>query len=104
SFYDNCETKFNSLRDNDDRVVTFQREYMLSICPGSRVGGNEKRIVEVFWGARPYEFETKGNQWKSLKETGATLFFYRNDTGDVTISIYPAKTEFREPIESQITV
>lgn len=103
-FYDNCNSTFTKLRDEDKRVEIFEKEYMLSICPGSRVGRDEKRVVEIFWGARPYEFETKGKQWKSLTETGATLFFYRNDTGDITISLYPAKTEFRQPIENQITL
>ncbi len=103
-FYDNCNSIFTNLRDNDSRVEIFENEYMLSICPGSRAGGTEKRIVEVFWGARLYEFETKGNSWNSLKETGATLFFYRSDTGDITISLYPAKTEFRQPIEDYITL
>lgn len=104
NFYDHCDAIFTNLRDNDKRVQIFESEYMLSICPGSRAGGNEKRIIEIFWGARPYEFETNGNQWKSLKETGATLLFYRNDTGDITISLYPAKTEYREPIEDHIAL
>lgn len=103
-FYDNSQSVFTNLRENDKRVEVFQNEHMLCICPGSRAGGSEKRIVEVFWGARPYEFETKGRNWKSLTETGATLFFYRNDTGDVTISLYPAKTEFRQPIEDYIAL
>lgn len=104
NFYDNCNSIFTKLRNEDKRVEIFQNEYMLCICPGSRNGGNEKRIVEIFWGARAYEFETKGNQWKSLRETGATLFLYRNDTGDITISLYPAKTEYRQPIENHITL
>lgn len=103
-FYDNCNSIFTKLRDDDKTVEIFENEYMLCICPGSRAGENEKRIVEVFWGSRAYEYETKGNQWKSLTETGATLFFYRNDTGDVTITIYPAKTEYRQPIENHIAL
>lgn len=103
-FYDDSISIFTELRDKDKRVEIFQNEHMLCICPGSRAGGNEKRIIEVFWGARPYEYETKGNGWKSLTETGVTLFFYRNDTGDVTISLYPAKTEFRKPIEDYIAL
>ena len=103
-FYDNSKTVFTDLGVSNKRVEFFQNEYMLCICPGSRAGGNEKRIVEIFWGARPYEFETKGKNWKSLTETGATLFFYRNDTGDVTVSLYPAKTDFRKPIEDYITL
>lgn len=104
TFYDNSKTVFKELGENDKRVEDFQKEHMLCICPGSRAGGNEKRIVEIFWGAKAYEFETKGKNWKSLSETGATLFFYRNDTGDVTISLYPAKTEYRKPIEDFITL
>lgn len=104
TFYDNSKTVFKELGENDKRVEDFQREHMLCICPGSRAGGNEKRIVEIFWGAKAYEFETKGKNWKSLSETGATLFFYRNDAGDVTILLYPAKTEYRQPIEDFITL
>lgn len=104
SFYDNCIAIFTELRDNDDRAKIFQKEYMLNICPGSRIGGEEKRIIEVFWGARAYDFETKGNNWRSLSETGTTLFFYRNDTGDITISLYPAKTENRQPVENYIAL
>lgn len=104
NFYDHCITIFTNLREQDKRAEVFQNEYMLCICPGSRAGGNEKRIIEIFWGARPYEFETNGNHFKSLKETGATLLFYRNDTGDITISLYPAKTEYRQPIENHIAL
>lgn len=103
-FYDSSESLFTDIRDNDKRVEIFQREYMLIISPGSRAGGDEKRVVEIFWGARPYEYITKGNHWRSLTETGVTLFFYRNDTGDVTISLYPAKTEYRKPVEDYITL
>lgn len=106
SFYDKCESTFNNLRDNDKRSIVedFENEYMLCVCPGSRAGGTEKRIVEVFWGKRPYEFETVGSSWKALVETGATLFFYRNDTGDISIYLYPAKTEFQQPIEKLIVL
>jgi len=103
-FYDKSKEIFETLRDNDNRVEIFENEYMLNICPGSRDGGQEKRIVEVFWGARPYEFETKGKDWKSLTETGATLFIYRNDTGHLTISLSPAKTENIKPIEDSIAI
>lgn len=104
TFYDNSKTVFEELGKNDKRVEDFQREHKLCVCPGSRAGGNEKRIVEVFWGAKAYEFETRGKNWKSLSETGASLFFYRNDTGDVTISLNPAKTEYRQPIEDYIAL
>src|SRR5690606_38982747 len=104
NFFDNCDSIFGKLRDEDKRVEKFEREYMLRVCPGSRAGGSEKRIVEVFWGFRPYEFSTQGKNWKSLVEYGSTLFFYRNDTGDITITLYPAKTDFRKPTEDHIVL
>ena len=33
---------------------------MLYVCPGSRNGGTDKRIVEVFWGSKVFEIETQG--------------------------------------------
>lgn len=104
SFYDKSKEIFETLRDNDSRADIFEKEYMLCVCPGSRAGGQEKRIVEVFWGARLYEFETKEKSWKSLTETGVTLFIYRNDTGHITVSLSPAKTEYMQPIEDSITI
>jgi hypothetical protein len=101
-FHNNCNEIFTKLKNNDYRAEFFQNRYMLCVCPGGRAGGNEKRMVEVFWGKRPYELEAKENQKRLLTEEGATLFFYRYDEGDITISLYPAKTEFREPIESYI--
>jgi hypothetical protein len=104
SFFDKCEEIFKTLRDNDKKAERYQNEYMLCVCPGSRAGGQEKRIIEVFWGGRAYEFETKGKSWKSLNETGVTLSMYRNDTGHITVSLYPAKTEFIKPIEDSIAI
>ena len=103
-FYNNSKETFENLRIQDLNTEKFQREYMLYVRPGSRGGGTHKRMIEVFWGARPYEFETQGNSWKALSEKGATLLFYRNDTGDITISIFPAYTDFRKPIETSITL
>jgi len=84
-FYNNAKDIFENLRDKDLNAERFEREYRLNVCPGSRAGGTDKRIVEVFWGARAYEFETQGKTRKSLAEKGATILFYRNDTGDITM-------------------
>lgn len=103
-FYNNSINVFTQLRENDKRAEKFQREYMLNICPGSRAGGTDKRTVEVFWGGRNFEIETQGRNWKALTETGATLLFARDDNGFVIISLYPAYTENRKPIETSITL
>jgi len=103
-FYGTAVATFTRFRENDSRAEKFQREYMLSICPGSRAGGTDKRMVEVFWGGRNFEIETQGRNWKALTETGATLLFTRDDNGFAIVSLYPAYTENRKPIETSITV
>jgi hypothetical protein len=103
-FYNSANNTFINFRDNDTCAEKFERIYMLSICPGSRAGGNNNRIVEVFWGSRPFETITQGNSWKALTEYGATLLFERDDSGFVMISIYPAGTENKRPIESSISL
>ncbi|WP_398452189.1 hypothetical protein AB3466_14035 [Sphingobacterium thalpophilum] len=101
-FSDSSEDIFKKFRDNDNQAEKFERDYMLTICPKGRGPHNNNRIVEIFWGARPYENQSTGKTWRSLVETGATLYFYRNDSGDVTVYLYPAKTENIQPIESLI--
>jgi hypothetical protein len=64
----------------------------------------DNRTVEIFWGARKFEIETKGMTSKALSEHGATLLFARDDNGYVIISLFPAYTENRKPIESSITL
>lgn len=103
-FYNSAKDTFIAFRDQDPRADKFERLYMLYVCPGSRAGGNNNRIVEVFWGSRPFETITQGNSWKSLSEYGATLLFERDDSGFVMISIYPAGTENKKPIESSISL
>ena len=103
-FYNSAEDTFIAFRDKDARAEKFERIYMLSVCPGSRAGGNNNRIVEVFWGSRPFETITQGNSWKALTEYGATLLFERDDSGYVIISIYPAGTDNKKPIESSISL
>lgn len=104
TFYDKSKGIFRNLQQSDRRTEKFEREHMLCVCPGSRSGGTDKRVVEVFWGSKIFETKTQGRHWKSLTEQGSTLFFYRNDTGHVTVSLYPAYTDFRKPIEDSITL
>lgn len=103
-FYGTAVATFTRFRDNDPRAEKFERIYMLSICPGSRAGGTNNRVVEVFWGSRPFETITLGRTWTALTEFGATLLFERDDSGFVIISIYPANTDNRKPIESSISL
>lgn len=101
-FFRTAVATFTEFRDNDPRAEKFQNIYMLNICPGSRAGGTNNRVVEVFWGSRPFETITQGRNWTALTEYGATLLYERDDSGFVIVSIYPANTDNRKPIESSI--
>lgn len=103
-FFRTAVATFTEFRDNDPRAEKFQNIYMLNICPGSRAGGTNNRVVEVFWGSRPFETITQGRNWTALTEYGATLLYERDDSGFVIVSIYPANTDNRKPIESSITL
>ncbi|MBL7818608.1 MAG: hypothetical protein JNL70_26650 [Saprospiraceae bacterium] len=103
-FYNTAKPTYYSFRDSDPNAEKFERIYMLSVCPGSRGGGNNDRVVEIFWGKRPFETIMLGNSWKALTEYGATLLFECDDSGFVMISIYPAGTENKKPIESSISL
>lgn len=101
-FYNTAKETFNSFQKNDQKAQEFENLYMLCVCPGSRNGGSNNRIVEVFWGSRAYETIAKGKLWTSLAEYGATLHFERSDTGHVTVFLNPAGTKNLKQIESSI--
>ncbi|WP_064198646.1 MULTISPECIES: hypothetical protein [Emticicia] len=48
-FFRTAVATFTEFRDNDPRAEKFQNIYMLNICPGSRAGETNNRVVEVFW-------------------------------------------------------
>ena len=78
--------------------------YALNIRPGSRSGGTDKRVVEIFWGKRPFETKIEGRNFTALTEEGATLLFALDDNGHVIVTLYPANTENRKPVETCITL
>ena len=51
TFYDESKDVFRSLQQSDRRTEKFEGEHMLCVCPGSRNGGKDKRVVEAFWGS-----------------------------------------------------
>jgi hypothetical protein len=104
TFFNSAKTTFIEFRDNDKRAEKFQNIYMLNVCPGSRAGGTDKRVVEIFWGSRPFDTITEGRNWMALPEYGATLLFAMDDNGHVIVSLYPAYTENRKPVETCITL
>ncbi|MEA5257494.1 hypothetical protein VB264_06855 [Arcicella aquatica] len=103
-FFRTAVATFSGFGENDTKATKFQNIYVLNICPGSRAGGTNNRVVEIFWGSRPFEAITQGRNWTALTEYGATLLYERDDSGFVVVSIFPANTDNRKPIESSITL
>jgi len=103
-FFRTAEATFKEFLDNDPRAAKFHKIYILNICPGSRAGITNSRVVEVFWGNRSFETITHGRDWNALIEYGATLLYERDDSGFVIVTIYPAHTDNRKPIESSINL
>lgn len=103
-FYNNSVDLFTALRENDPRTEKLHNMYRFYVCPGSRGGTNNQRVVDVFFGHRPFESLLAGRIWSALPEQGATLLFSRDDGGYIHISLYPACTEDRKPFENFVTL
>lgn len=108
TFSEKANAIFNPYKEKNERTKYLQATNMLCICPGGRNGGRDKRVVEVFWGQKLYDQNeqhiTGLFQIDHLfySETGATLSFYKNDNGYVTIYLFPAGTDLTHPEEDGI--
>lgn len=107
TFYKCSKGIFESFRTKGEREKYFESLYKLCICPGSRMGGHESRVVEMFWGNRVFDKnEGVGIDGRRTihfeSESGASMFFFKNDDGYVSIQLYPAHTEHSRPIEDFI--
>lgn len=92
---------FENLAANTSSAERFQWYYMLNTITDDN---NKKRQVTVFWGSRPIRTYNNGRGFNSEIECGAQLNFYQDETGYVSVSLYPAKTDNRHPIEDCIVV
>ncbi len=106
-FFQKAKEIFEPFKYNGDRERYYDDFYNLAVCPGSRMGGLESRIVEFFWGKRLFDKNESINQdgRRSIhfeSEDGTTMFFFKNDNGYVSIQLYPDHTEHRSPIEDFI--
>lgn len=107
TFYNQAKDIFEPYRLKGEREKYYQDLYMLCVCPGSRSGGCESRIVEFFWGKRIFDktqsLSKDGRRFLHfVAETGATMLFFKNDDGYVSIQMYPAHTDQRRPTEDFI--
>ena len=105
-FYTKAKEIFEPYKNKGERERFFEAYNMLCVVPGSRAGANESNIVDVFWGSCIFDKEESSSSRKKTfhlkSESGATLFFIKNDNGYVSIHLYPAHTETMHPIEDFI--
>ena len=80
----------------------FKDKCALNVCPGSRAGGDNPDVIEVFWGYQPVKRIDKNNGFEILTEDGVTMLFNLLPDGHVFITLYPAKTKVMQPIEDSI--
>lgn len=102
-FYNYANELFKELYENDPRSDKF-KVHSFYVSPGSRAGTNDPRVVDIFFGKRPFESLKSGGTWAALVEEGATLLLTRDDSGFIHVILYPACTERQRPIEDFITL
>lgn len=100
-FYAKAKDIFEPLGSNDKNAVDYRNFNMLCVCPGSRAGGQEHDIVEVFWGSRYMESEEKvtmgGVRFEAKYEYGATMMFTKQENGFVSVYLQPSHVNFKKP-------
>lgn len=100
-FYDKAKDIFEPLGRDDKNAEDYRNFNMLCVCPGSRAGGQEHNIVEVFWGSRYMESDEKatmgGMRFEAKYEYGATMMFTKQENGYVSVYLQPSHINFKKP-------
>lgn len=82
--------------------------YTLNVCPGGSQGRLNERVLEIFYGSRPFDAQRRDpfsrTNLSFLVEYGARLHYYLMDNGRAATVLYPAKTDNYAPIEDSILV
>jgi len=96
-FYSNSGKLFEEINSKNKQHIELRNAYGLCIAPGSRNGGQDTTVVEVFFGNRPYHTSKKIDNLQITTEVeiayGSTLHFFQIDTGYIFVTLYPAYTE-----------
>lgn len=96
---------FEGVSNSDPRHSVLKQCYSFYVIHGGRNGGQDKSIVEVFYGNRPVAAAPSGPMGKGRKviaEAGATLLYQQNVSGSVCCIIYPASAEGYRRVEDSI--
>ena len=102
-----AEGWFPSIAQADDRHEFLAKTYGFYVSPGGRLGGVDKRVLDVYYGNRPVDYvcelreQSERNEEFSmpvpckrfLTERGASLRYQRADDGSVVCFLEPARSE-----------
>jgi len=97
-----AENVFKQFLADTPKAKRFDDYFMLSIWNDKNHPKNDVTYVNVAFGGRPLIISHNNRGYTSTVEEGARLCFYRMETGLVTVTLYPAKTENRKPLEDAI--
>lgn len=100
----NAESVFKQFLKETPDAKRFDDFFMLSIWNDNDHPKNNVTYVNVAFGSRPLTVSHHNKGFTSTVEEGARLSFYRLETGEVVVTLYPAKTESRKPIEDAIVL
>jgi hypothetical protein len=89
---------FNIAASKDPRHVSRNSMYTFYVAKHGRMGGVDKRLFDVFYGARPYDNIVEVTSIlrppsrKKLVEDGGGLAYERSSSGFVSCILYPPHT------------
>jgi|GEM_PF-873265 len=104
-FRESAEDIFKPLAEKDASNKRLDKLYTLNIAPGGSMGGQKKRLVEVFYGSRAIGIKTVINSESKKEEValecanGAKLLYFRLDDGNVISYLTPAGSENMKSVE-----
>ncbi|MCG9769357.1 hypothetical protein L1D59_12190 [Pseudoalteromonas piscicida] len=102
-FYEDSKDLFEAYSKASESSVRLDGLYSFYVSPGGRHGGLNKKIVDVFYGKRPFDSTTTmGTNFQKIEKLetahGATLSYQRTDDGQVLCTLSPAASEnFHHP-------
>lgn len=105
-FYDSSKELFEKFAKAEGNHQELKTIYSFSVVPGGRNGGQNERLIEIFYGNRPFDRVNRVQDFSQeiviLAEHGATLSYQLLDNGNVLCLMYPAGTENYSPPEDSI--
>jgi hypothetical protein len=107
-FFVSAKERFSEIHTNYKPHYDLRNSYRFYIVPGSRNGGRDTTIVDVFFGHRAYRSSKKVNGMQIIIQNeiayGTSLFYYQVDTGDILVKLNPAFTEKHKAREEFIII